>query len=72
VNLRAEHDNGTNDHSIMAFCVKMDVLKMYSFCCSLGVVTAGAIQNFVLQLIIDTPTKSASPDSSTQKLQIWL
>jgi hypothetical protein len=26
----------------------MDVLKMYSFCCNLGVVTVGAIQNFVI------------------------
>jgi hypothetical protein len=43
------------------FNVEMDVLKMYSFCCSLGVITIGAIQNFVLWLIIDTPSKSAWP-----------
>jgi hypothetical protein len=52
--------------------MEMDVLKMYSFCCSLGVVTVEAIQNSLLRLIIDTPTKSALPNSSTLKLQIWL
>jgi len=55
VNLRAEHGNGTIDRSALTFSVEMDVLKMYSFCCSLGVVTVGTIQNFVLWLIIDMP-----------------
>jgi len=72
VNLRAEHGNGTNDHSSLMFSVEIDVLKMYSFCCSLGVVTVGAVQNFVLWLVIDTPSKSAWSIYSTLKLQIWL